>query len=61
MKKFIKKFKYLIHYFFGKHKWKFIARTYKGNDMIGHMEDEYIFICSICGKEKIVKVEGEKQ
>lgn len=29
--------------------------------MIGHMEDEYIFMCNICNKEKIVKVEGENQ
>lgn len=57
MKKIINKIKYFIHYFLGKHKWKILAITYKGNEQTGHKEDSYIFECSICHKQKIIKVE----
>lgn len=48
--------KYYLHYFLGKHKWRFIAKSYKGNENIGHKEDSYIFECTICHKQKTVKV-----
>lgn len=48
--------KYIFHYFFGKHKWRLFGIFYKGNDTTGHTEDEYIFECSICHKEKHIKI-----
>ena len=49
--------KYLTHYFFGKHKWRFVAKSFKGNDKIGHKEDTYIFECKMCHKRKVIKVD----
>ena len=53
----MKKIRYYIHYFFGKHKWIFSAKTFKGNEEIGYKEEAYIFECMNCHKRKIVKVE----
>lgn len=39
-----------------KHKYVFRVKVYKGNDIVGHKEDEYIFICKECGKVKKVNV-----
>ena len=52
----IKTIRYVLHYFFGRHKWTFRAKTYKGNEDIGYKEDSYIFECTICHKQKVIKV-----
>jgi hypothetical protein len=52
----MKTLKYFMHYFFGKHKWTFKAKSFRGNDKVGHTEDCYYFECVQCHKEKRVKV-----
>ena len=54
--KAIKFMKYILHYFFGKHSWVFVAKTYRGNERTGHVEDQYIFECEKCHKKKTVNV-----
>lgn len=56
----MKAVKYFLHYLLGKHKWRFIAKTYSGNDLVGHVEDSYIFECDICHKLRIIKVVGNE-
>ena len=52
----MKTIKYYLHYFFGRHKWIFRAKAYRGNEKTGHTEDSYIFECTICHKQKAIKV-----
>lgn len=52
----MKTIKNMIHYFFGKHKWVFFAKTYSGNEKVGHTENSYVFRCKVCHKQKTVKV-----
>ena len=52
----MKSFRYFIHYFFGKHKWVFKAKSFKGNDKVGYKEECYCFECELCHKQKKVKV-----
>ncbi len=54
--KAIKFMKYMLHYFFCRHSWVFTAKTYRGNEKTGHVEDQYIFECEKCHKRKITKV-----
>ena len=56
----IKTIRYILHYFFGKHKWTFRAKTFKSNEDIGHKEDSYIFECTLCHKQKVIEVVDEK-
>ena len=52
----MKKINYILHYFFGKHKWKLLGRFYKEKDG-EEIDYEYIFGCKKCQKEKHIKLD----